>query len=231
MLVAMAVVTLGSAFAASCGFPPSKDASVQAEARPALTRPAVHIAQLDFGRQAAFASCMPPACPEVTQKTLASDTTAPQASRPIEPPASLNRDESLVAGEPDTPAAPAPDPERWAALMSKRLVVHFAFGSAALSAGARALIEEAVGATPFAERIAIRGRTDNVGSPQANQMLAADRANAVRDHLRARHPQLAPVVTLEAKGACCFAAPNDTPQGRALNRRVELVFERDAEDL
>ena len=55
--------------------------------------------------------------------------------------------------------------------------------------------------------------------------------DAVRDHLRSRHPPLAPAVTLEAQGACCFAASNETPQGRALNRRVEIVFERDAESL
>jgi outer membrane protein OmpA-like peptidoglycan-associated protein len=37
-------------------------------------------------------------------------------------------------------------------------------------------------------------------------------------------------VTLEAQGACCYAASNETPEGRALNRRVEVTFERDAEN-
>ena len=109
--------------------------------------------------------------------------------------------------------------------------MHFAFGDASLTAAARAQIDEVAGSLPSASRIAISGRTDSVGSPQSNQTLAVARANAVRDHLRNRHPHLAPAVTLEAQGACCFAAPNDTPQGRALNRRVEIVFERDSEDL
>ena len=61
-------------------------------------------------------------------------------------------------------------------------------------------------------------------------MLATARANVVRDHLRVRYPHLAPAVTLEAQGACCYAASNETPAGRALNRRVEVVFERDAEN-
>jgi outer membrane protein OmpA-like peptidoglycan-associated protein len=109
--------------------------------------------------------------------------------------------------------------------------VHFAFGDASLTATARAQIDEVAGSLPSASRIAISGRTDSVGSPQSNQTLAVARANAVRDHLRNRYPHLASAVTLEARGACCFTASNDTQQGRALNRRVEIVFERDAEDL
>ena len=53
----------------------------------------------------------------------------------------------------------------------------------------------------------------------------------MRDHLRVRHPHLSSAVALDAEGACCFAASNETADGRALNRRVEIVFERDAEDL
>ena len=64
-----------------------------------------------------------------------------------------------------------------------------------------------------------------------NQALALDRAHAVRDHLRVRHPHLSPAGALDAEGACCFAASNETADGRALNRRVEIVFERDAQDL
>jgi outer membrane protein OmpA-like peptidoglycan-associated protein len=111
------------------------------------------------------------------------------------------------------------------------VIVHFGFGDASLTATARAQIDEVARSLPSASRIAISGRTDSVGSPQSNQTLAVARANAVRDHLRTRYPHLASAVTLEAQGVCCFAASNDTPQGRALNRRVEIVFQREAADL
>jgi len=38
-------------------------------------------------------------------------------------------------------------------------------------------------------------------------------------------------LSVQADGACCYAASNDTGSGRAMNRRVEVVFKRDAEDL
>ncbi len=110
-------------------------------------------------------------------------------------------------------------------------MVHFAFGNATLSPTARALIDEAAEAAPTSRRVAISGRTDSAGPPQFNQTLALARAEAVREHLRARHPSLAPALTVLAEGACCYAASNDTASGRAMNRRVEVVFERDAEDL
>ena len=111
--------------------------------------------------------------------------------------------------------------------------MHFGFGDASLTATKRAQIDEVAGSLPSAVRIAISGRTDSVGAPRSNQTLAVARANAVRDYLRARYPHLATAMTrtLEAQRACCFVAPNDTPQSRALNRRVEVVFERDAKEL
>lgn len=233
---ALGLAALGTAFASSCSVPPRTDAGARSVVRPSKTAAAGHIAQLDFGRRATFATCLPPACPSVTRKTLASEVppTLP-APHLIELGASLDRGEAIVANDTRPSNQPAsvaaPRPERDAEPMTKQVIVHFGFGSAALSPTARASIDEAASAQSSARRIAISGRTDSVGPAEINQSLALDRANAVRDHLRARYPHLAPAVTLEAKGVCCFAAPNDTAKGRALNRRVEVVFERDAEDL
>ena len=233
---ALGLVALSAALASSCSVPLRRDADARLTARSAAPTPARHIAQLDFGPRAAFATCLPPACPAVTPKTLANDgPMVMPVSRPIEPAASLKSGESLVASNPRpvSPVAPpvAPRHEGKAEPSTKQVIVHFGFGSAALSLDARASIDDAAVTLSAARRVAISGRTDSVGPPEVNQVLALARANAVRDHLRARHPHLAPTVTLDAKGMCCFAAPNDTPQGRALNRRVEVVFERDAEDL
>jgi outer membrane protein OmpA-like peptidoglycan-associated protein len=233
----LSVAALSTAFASSCSSPPRTTASAQlgAYAVPS-THPTGRIAQMEFGRRAAFAQCVSPACPAVTPKTLAMEPPAgPATLSSSNPGSSLAAGEVFVTtGSPSSPAAPAaraPISASSPAQSTRQVVVHFGFGDASLATAARAQIDEVAKSLPSASRIAISGRTDSVGSPQNNQALAVARANAVRDHLRTRYPHLAPAVTLEAQGACCYAAPNDTPQGRALNRRVEIVFERDAEDL
>ncbi len=198
-----------------------------------MSAPVLPITQVEFGRQALYARCVPPACPAVTPKTL---QLQPQLTSRKSLP--LNTAESLAPGEALAPAVDEAVPAEAALVkasasqtdepINKRVVVRFAFGDATLSPAARALIDEAAKPLVSSRRIAITGRTDSVGPQQNNQWLATARANAVRDHLRARHPHLAAAVTLEAQGACCFVASNETPQGRAMNRRVEVVFERDA---
>lgn len=236
---ALGLAAVSTAFAASCSVPLRPSADGHTPAREFSPSPIIQVAQMDFGRIAAYATCQPPACPAVTPKTLAS-AVPPVAM----PPRAINTNASLDVGEvlapsdarpaiPSTPAA-AQKHAGTAEPALKQVIVRFAFGSAVLSPTARGQIDDAVrglGATRRVARVAISGRTDNVGTPQVNQALALDRAYAVRDHLRVRHPHLSPAVALDAEGACCFAASNETADGRALNRRVEIVFERDAQDL
>lgn len=229
----LAAAAASTALASSCTSP----MQAPVDATPAAARSANvttgQIAQIEFGREAGFARCLPPACPAVTSKTLALDVPPTLSKpRPIDTAASLTEGEALVpsaALPPEPPAVTAnaaqPD-EPW----TGQVVVHFAFGDATLTPTARALIDEVAKPLASARRIAISGRTDSLGPQQSNELLATARAIAVRDHLRARYPHLAPAVTLEAQGACCYAASNETPAGRALNRRVEVVFERDAEN-
>lgn len=81
-------------------------------------------------------------------------------------------------------------------------------------------------AAVMAERASLRlevgGHTDAVGSAAANQALSAARARAVVDYLVGRHQispdRLQPV----GYGEAIPVAENDTPTGRALNRRVEF---------
>lgn len=72
--------------------------------------------------------------------------------------------------------------------------------------------------------IEIRGRTDELGSAALNDVLARNRALAVRDYLRAQRLPEATTIRLSAKGACCYVAGNDTAEGRAANRRVEIEY-------
>ena len=233
---ALVLAAASAALAASCSAPVVATGSLVAPSRGPAPVAAVHVAQLDFGRHAGFATCSPPACPAITPKTLPGE---PPPAAPVSPAIglaeSLGRGETVLPAETgrDVPPVPATrvTPRSDAASASRQVVVHFAFGNAMLSPTARGLIDEAAEAAPAARRVAISGRTDSVGPPQVNQALSLARAEAVREHLRARHPRLAPALTVQAEGACCYAAPNDTASGRALNRRVEVVFERDAEDL
>lgn len=231
----MGAVTVSSALASSCSLLTHAPSAVTASDARSVNTSSGRITQVEFGRQAAFAQCVPPACPAVTPKTLALEAQAtPEPSRPIDTASTLAEREALVLG--GAAASPAPAAIKATAAqphepLTRQVVVHFAFGDATLTSAARALIDEVANPLASARRIAITGRTDGVGPQQSNQLLAMARANAVRDHLRARYPHLAAVVTLEAQGTCCYAASNDTPQGRALNRRVEVVFEREATGL
>ncbi|WP_298435712.1 OmpA family protein [Ottowia sp.] len=104
----------------------------------------------------------------------------------------------------------------------------FAFGSAQLGAAAQAVLRQMVGDFPRDARITIAGRTDSTGPGVVNDALALARAQAVRDHLVRVRPELAPALTLDAQGSCCFTASNETAAGRARNRRVDVIAEHAA---
>lgn len=71
-------------------------------------------------------------------------------------------------------------------------------------------------------RLSVEGHTDNVGNAAANQALSEKRAAAVRAWLMAKG---IPATRLQSKGhgASAPLADNRTEDGRAKNRRVELV--------
>jgi outer membrane protein OmpA-like peptidoglycan-associated protein len=70
-------------------------------------------------------------------------------------------------------------------------------------------------------RVQLLGHTDNTGTPEANQTLSQDRANAVKEMLV--NQGIAPDrITAIGFGQTRPIAPNDTEQGRAHNRRLEL---------
>jgi outer membrane protein OmpA-like peptidoglycan-associated protein len=70
-------------------------------------------------------------------------------------------------------------------------------------------------------KIEVGGYTDNVGSAGYNQRLSEARARSVRNYL-VQHGVAAAQVTAVGHGESDPAASNDTEEGRAQNRRVEL---------
>lgn len=69
----------------------------------------------------------------------------------------------------------------------------------------------------------IVGYSDNVGTPEANEMLSQKRANRMRDWLESvgiARERMTPV----GRGEVNFLDSNDTAEGRTKNRRLELIF-------
>ena len=102
----------------------------------------------------------------------------------------------------------------------------FDFGKSTLNAQAIKYIEQVAGALKSlpSTKVIVTGYTDNVGSLESNKRVSNNRAKAVSDRLA----MLGVARTrLSAQGVplADYVAPNDTEEGRALNRRVEIVIE------
>ncbi len=72
--------------------------------------------------------------------------------------------------------------------------------------------------------ITIKGRTDNIGASDVNQRVAWARANAARQLLLLRMGVPTASITVDRAAQTDYIADNKTPEGRARNRRAELVF-------
>jgi OmpA-OmpF porin, OOP family len=72
-------------------------------------------------------------------------------------------------------------------------------------------------------KVCVVGHTDNVGTIEANMKLSKDRADAVVNSLVTKYA--IPAARLKAFGVASLSpvASNDSEEGRAKNRRVELV--------
>jgi len=71
------------------------------------------------------------------------------------------------------------------------------------------------------EQVTIEGHTDSVGTPSYNQTLSQQRASAVGNYL-ATEGVPSERITAIGYGETRPKASNDTPEGRQLNRRVEI---------
>lgn len=103
--------------------------------------------------------------------------------------------------------------------------LYFDFGSAKLrpeSTAALPAIVEAVRAAP--QGLMLEGHTDSVGNAEVNQALSQARAESVWSALLALDPGLAPKPQIRGYGATRPRARNDSLEGRAQNRRVELAI-------
>jgi|GEM_PF-568589 len=75
-------------------------------------------------------------------------------------------------------------------------------------------------------QVDINGHTDNTGSVEKNEQLALNRAASVRTYLAEKLPALAAGISATGKGQSVPIADNNTVEGRARNRRVEVIISR-----
>jgi outer membrane protein OmpA-like peptidoglycan-associated protein len=105
--------------------------------------------------------------------------------------------------------------------------IHFATNSAVLESGEQPDLE-AIAAHLLGHpeiNVAVTGHTDSIGDSRSNYVLSLNRAEAVKDYFIARGIA-ADRITTAGAGETKFVAPNNTEEGRALNRRVEFLFSR-----
>jgi OOP family OmpA-OmpF porin len=107
-----------------------------------------------------------------------------------------------------------------------RAVARFGFDSVALNAEDQARLLAEVGEMKDVswQTVVATGHTDSIGNPVYNEALAARRAAAVKDYLLGKGLPPA-LVRTAARGPAQPVADNTSAEGRARNRRAEVVFE------
>jgi OOP family OmpA-OmpF porin len=77
---------------------------------------------------------------------------------------------------------------------------------------------------PSSVKVNLVGHTDNTGSDQINDPLSVARAEAAKKYLIDKGIEESRITT-EGKGSRNPVADNKTAQGRAMNRRVEVIVQ------
>ncbi len=105
--------------------------------------------------------------------------------------------------------------------------VLFATGRATLLVGAQAQLNQVADAlkTQAEHHFSVEGHTDNQGTDRINDQLSTRRANAVRDYLVVRGVSPA-AITATGFGSSKPVGDNQTAEGRAMNRRVEIIVDK-----
>lgn len=105
--------------------------------------------------------------------------------------------------------------------------VLFDFNQASLRPGAREKLSKLAGillAYPGTFHIEIEGHTDAIGSQDYNQKLSEDRAQSVSSYLSRAGIGPDRILAVRGFGKMRPVTTNDTPEGRQMNRRVEIVI-------
>jgi len=117
------------------------------------------------------------------------------------------------------PAAPAA-----ASVSQWEATIHFPFDVASITAESKKQLDRflsSVGGAVSTSEVRVEAYTDSVGNDHYNQVLSSKRASAVLDYLVAKGFSRT-AIRATGMGERSPVATNDTPAGRALNRRADL---------
>jgi OmpA-OmpF porin, OOP family len=110
----------------------------------------------------------------------------------------------------------------------KNYNIEFESGKATFTSASTSVLEEIYNSLNTTNlRVTIKGHTDNVGNPDANRDLSQRRADAVRQWVIKRSKSNFPgerFAHVQGYGADKPIADNTTAEGKARNRRVEIIF-------
>ena len=109
------------------------------------------------------------------------------------------------------------------------LGINFPVGQSTIDASSAPLMEKVRASLVLfpGASIVVEGHTDSQGSDSANLILSQDRADSVKQYLVTNMGLDPEKVTSIGYGETRPAASNDTPDGRARNRRIDLVIRVD----
>ncbi len=129
-----------------------------------------------------------------------------------------------VEAPPPPPAAPPPPPPAKAEPLVTLHGPQFDFNKATLKPDGKRMVDHAVQVLKekAAMKVSVEGHTDSIGSDAYNQKLSMRRAEAVRDYLVSQGIDAARI-TVKGWGKTKPIADNKTAEGRAENRRVEII--------
>ena len=105
-------------------------------------------------------------------------------------------------------------------------VIHFATGSAKISPDSMDIVKKAAAtlkAAAAGTKVEIGGHTDNVGNPVSNMKLSEARANSVMGTL-VKMGVNAAMLSAKGYGDTKPMGSNDSPEGKAANRRMEFTL-------
>jgi outer membrane protein OmpA-like peptidoglycan-associated protein len=160
-----------------------------------------------------------PSYPPASEVVDTSYLRAVAAASPVSP------GRIVTVGSEDIPVTRTPTTK---VLATKNWNIPFESGKATFSPYAKGVLDKLYKDLVIASGVTVEilGHTDNVGSPQANLQLSEDRAFAVQRWLEKNFPRNFPAgrVRIRAMGQSAPIASNRTPDGRARNRRVEVVL-------
>jgi outer membrane protein OmpA-like peptidoglycan-associated protein len=162
------------------------------------------------------------------EAATAATEAATAAARATEAATGVERERAAAAARDDlrerlNAALPTRDSDR--GLISEIGGVQFATGSAQTNALGRESLAKFAGVVASYPSLTfkVEGHTDNVGSAATNNELSLQRAIAVRDYLIGQGVA-ASAIDVEGFGFSMPVADNSIPDGRARNRRVEIVI-------